>query len=106
MDIPRKVNNLVHAVTQPQARAVVPHAIDSTKVATHSSVNQDKENQSFEDESWSHVSAEVSHSGGIGLGVGLTEGRAIGRDLANIGPTVSKARKDKDKKGRRQSFPL
>ena len=98
-DITRKVNDLVHA-TQPHV--VVPHVADSAKAVAHSSDKQDKENQSVDDEGWSHVSAEVSHSGGIGLGVGLAEGRAIGRDLANIGPSINKARKDKEKKGRRQ----
>ena len=97
-DIARKVNDLVHAA---QPHVVVPHIADSAKVA-HLSDKQDKENQSVDDESWSHVSAEVSHSGGIGLGVGLAEGRAIGRDLANIGPIINKVRKDKEKKGRRQ----
>ena len=99
-DIMRKVNDLVHAVTQPQAYEAVPPATDSTKAVAHSSDKQDKENQSVDDESWSHISAEVSHSGGIGLG--LAEGRAIGRDLANVGTTVNKAGKDKEKKGRRQ----
>ena len=106
-DITRKVNDLVHATTQPQPQVAVPHIIESTKAVAYSSDKQDKENQSVDEESWSHVSAEISHSGGIGLGVGLVEGRAIGRDLANIGPTINKARKDKEKKGRRQySTPL
>jgi hypothetical protein len=105
-DITRKVNDLVHAATQPQPHVAVPHVTDSTKAVAHSSDKQDKENQSVDDESWSHVSAEVNHSGGIGLGVGLAEGRAIGRDLANIGPTINyKARKDKERKGRRQYSP-
>jgi serine/threonine protein kinase len=99
-DITRKANDLVHAVTQPQAYVAVPYNMDSTKTIAHSSDKQDKENQSVEDESWSHVTAEVSRSGGIGLGVELAEGRAIGRDLANIGPIVNKARKER--KGRRQ----
>ena len=101
-DIARKVNDLVHAATQPQLLIAVPHAADPIKAVAHSSDKQDKENQSVDDESWSHVSAEVSHSGGIGLGVGLAEGRAIGRDLVNIGTTINKAKKVKEKKGRRQ----
>ena len=101
-DITRKVNDLVHAATQPQPHVAIPHVTDSTKAVTHSSDKQDKENQSVDDESWSRVSAEVSHSGGTGLGVGLAEVRVIGRDLANIGPTINKARKDKERKGRRQ----
>ena len=104
-DTTRNVTDLVHAVTQPPAYVTVPHATDSTKAVAHSSDNQDKENQSVDDESWSHVSADVSRSGGVGLGVGLAEGRAIGRDLANVGSAVNKARKDKEKKGRRQCFP-
>ena len=105
-DIVRKVSDLVHAATQPQPQVAIPHVTDSTKAVVHSSDKQDKENQSVDDESWSHVSAEVSHSGGIGLGVVLAEGRAVGRDLANIGPTINKTRKDKEKKGRRQYSPL
>ena len=105
-DITWKVNDLGHAVTQPQTYMAVTHATDSIKVVAHSSDQQDKENQSVDDESWSHVNAEVSHSGGIGLGVGLAEGRAIGRDIANIAPTVIKARKDRDKKGRRKCILL
>jgi hypothetical protein len=101
-EITRKVNDLVRAA---QPHVVIPHVADFTKPVAHSSDKQDKENQSVDDESWSHVSAEVSHSGGVGLGVGLAEGRAIGRDLANIGPTINKTRKDKEKKGRRQYFP-
>ena len=101
--ITRKVNDLVHAATRPHV--AVPHIADSTKAVAHSSDKQDKENQSVDDESWSHVSGEASHSAGIGLGVGLAEGRAIGRDLANIGLTINKARKDKEKKGRRQYSP-
>ena len=102
-DITRKVNDLVHAAAQPQPHVAVPHVTDSAKAVAHSSDKQDKENQSVDDESWSHVSAEVSHSGGIGLGVGLAEGRAVGRDLANIGPIINyKTRKDKERKGRRQ----
>ena len=104
-DITRKVNDLVHAATQPQPHVAVPHVTESTKTVAHSSDKQDKENRSVDDESWSHVSVQVSHSGGIGLGVVLEEGRAIGRDLANIGPTVNKARKDKERKGRRQYSP-
>ena len=100
--IAQKVNDLVNAVTQPQAHVVVTHATDSHKLVPYSSDKQDKENQSADDEGWSHVSAEVGHSGGIGLGVGLAEGRAIGRDLVNVGPTVTKTKKDKDKKGRRE----
>ena len=102
-DITRKVNDLVHAAAQPQPHVAVPHVTDSAKAVAHSSDKQDKENQRVDDESWSHVSAEVSHSGGIGLGVGLAEGRAVGRDLANIGPIINyKTRKDKERKGRRQ----
>jgi hypothetical protein len=104
-DITRKVNDLVLALTQPQAYVAVPHATEAMKAVGHLSDKQDKENQTADDESWSHVSAEVSHSSGIGLGVELAEGRAVGRDLANAGPTVSKARKDKEKKARRQYFP-
>ncbi|KAF8814699.1 Pkinase-domain-containing protein [Phlegmacium glaucopus] len=99
-DITQKVNDLVHAVTQPQAHVSVTHATDSTKVFVHSNDKQDKENQTVDDEGWNHVSADIGHSGGIGLGVGLAEGRAVGRDLANVGSTVAKAKKDKDKKGR------
>ena len=101
-DITRKVNDFVHAT---QRHVAVPHVADSTKAVAHSSDKRDKENQSVDDESWSHVSAEISHSGGIGLGVGPAEGRAIGRDLANIGLTINKARKDKERKGRRQYSP-
>ena len=105
IDISQKVNDLVHTVTQPQTYVDAPRAMDSTKVVAHLNDKQDKENQSVDDEGWSHVSAEVSHSGAIGLGVGLAESRAVGRDVANIGPTFTKAKKDKDKKGRRQCSP-
>jgi hypothetical protein len=37
-----------------------------------------------------------SHSGGIGLGVGLAEGRAVGSDLASIGSTINNVRKGKE----------
>jgi len=105
-DITQKINYLVHAVTGPQAHVAVTHAADSTKVVTHLSDKQDKENHSVDDEGWNHVSADIGHSGGIGLGVGLAEGRAVGRDLANVGSAVTKTRKDKDKKGRRKFLSL
>ena len=65
----------------------------------------DKENHAIEEE-WNYIPADpVSHSVGAGLGV---INRDVGKDVRNVVPpsTVSsKAKKEKEKKGRRK-FPL
>ncbi|KDR80154.1 hypothetical protein GALMADRAFT_277414 [Galerina marginata CBS 339.88] len=100
-DITQKVNDLVQAVTQ--APPGVGENREAAKAPVYSRTEEDKENQSIDEESWSHVSAETDRSGGLGLGVGIAVSRDVGRDVANAGPTPvspAKARKEKEKKAR------
>jgi hypothetical protein len=105
-EITQKVNDLVQAVTQ--APATIGDGKETIRATPHTKTSEDKENQSI-DEDWSHVSAEGDHSGAVGLGVGVIIKRDVGKDLANVGPPAispTRARKEKEKKGRREYFRL
>ncbi|KAF8962634.1 hypothetical protein BDZ97DRAFT_1824757 [Flammula alnicola] len=100
-DITQKVNDLVQAVTQaPSSHA---ESKESARTAPPARIDEDKENQSIDDESWSHVTADADRSGGVGLGVGVAINRDVGKDVVNTGATSlspTKSRKEKEKKGR------
>ncbi|KAF8882512.1 hypothetical protein CPB84DRAFT_1817135 [Gymnopilus junonius] len=116
-DITQRVNELVQAVTQaPSGKDVlVREAIKPPPVQAR--IQEDKENRSLDEESWSHVSAETDPSGGLGLSVpvnvDLNLDRDMGRDVLNISSNANtaasamtvtmsptRARKEKEKKAR------
>ena len=129
-DITQRVNELVQAVTQAPSglgKDILPISTRDPKAATrqtlggHAQIFNDKENQSLDEEGWSHVTAETDRSGGLGLGVpvnvNLTLEREVARDVlmsstnhntaANtlaVAMSPSRVRKEKDKKARREYY--
>ncbi|KAF8155680.1 hypothetical protein B0H34DRAFT_751703 [Crassisporium funariophilum] len=101
-DFAQKVNDLVQSVTKPMAHPGGSQGVEPPKTLAHTHAVEDKENQSIDEESWSHVSAEVDRSAGVGLGVAIGLNREVGKDVANNGPTMSptKTRKEREKRGR------
>jgi len=99
-DITQRVNDLVQAVTQ--APTSLGENKETGKSTARPRIIEDKENQSIDEESWSHVSVDTERHG---FGMGAAANREVGKDLANTAPvTVSptKTRKEKDKKNRRK----
>ena len=113
-----RASGLVQSVVQPPASSAHTHgAAGATREGTGSvRVGRDKENQSVDDESWSHVNSDADRSLGVGLGVNVNGGgnvganlaagvRDMGTDVANVGGAMlelGKSKKEKEKKARRK----
>ncbi|KAF8190468.1 Pkinase-domain-containing protein [Pholiota molesta] len=87
-----------HGESKEGAKAVAPHYHGGHH---HPKVQEDKENEAMDEDSWSHVNADPDRSGYVGLGVGVGANRDAGG--GNAGATTlspTKSRKEKEKKGR------
>ncbi|KAJ6470060.1 hypothetical protein C8R47DRAFT_989081 [Mycena vitilis] len=76
-----------------------------TNRAVSRPVREDKENRSVADEGWSYVAADEYQ--GVGLGVGGVDAK-MGKEMGNVvflqENADSKAKKDKERKGKRDAF--
>lgn len=113
-----RASGLVQSVVQPPAGSSHAHgAAGAQREGTGSlRVGRDKENQSVDEESWSHVNSDADRSLGVGLGVNVNGGgnvganvgagaRDMGTDVANVGVAMlelGKSKKEKEKKARRK----
>ncbi|KAF5310536.1 hypothetical protein D9619_007841 [Psilocybe cf. subviscida] len=120
----QKANDLVQALTQtPPVTLVAANGPTGSAVTGANTENRDcdvsaaragdKENQTANDEGWSHVT-DGDRSGTVGLGVGVgvpLHAREVGTDLANtataasspgtaVPPSPSKIKKEKERKAR------
>lgn len=106
--VAERLNGLVKA--QVSTSPVLPAAPLGHRRATNRTVSrparEDKENQSVS-EGWSYVGAD-EYQGGLGLGVDAVDPK-LGKEMGNVvvlsdNTADSKGRKDKERKGKRESF--
>ncbi|KAF4618606.1 hypothetical protein D9613_009975 [Agrocybe pediades] len=102
-DITQRVNDLVQAVTH--APATLGECREPIKTVANHRIVEDKENQSIDEESWSHVSADTDRHAGHGLGVEVDLNREVGKDLANVVPVTLSPGKTKKEKEKKKSRP-
>jgi hypothetical protein len=109
--VAERLNGLVRAraVSSPAPPSLPLDYRRSTKRTVSRSAREDKENQSVVEEGWSYVAAD-EYLGGVGLGVGGVNAK-MGKEMGNVvfmsgNGADSKAKKDRERKGKREFFIL